>query len=251
MPSVVCARGFAGAGFDSRRSQRKGAGILFASVRIRSFVRQRRSERNRVMDHAHAHHHHPTPSPAAPAKAPAGAEYTCPMHPQIVRAEPGSCPICGMALELRTVTAQDTENAELASMTKRFWISTLLTLPVFGIAMAEMIPGQPVQHALGPRDHERREAGEQDREVPEPKHRDDRRGEAQCPGHVGQVMRRPTGASAGCGHGPRSPRSAGPAGSPDRAAAAPAPRPPRAPGRAPARTPAAGRPASPPRRCDG
>ncbi|HET8935331.1 MAG TPA: copper-translocating P-type ATPase [Polyangiales bacterium] len=72
------------------------------------------------------------------------------MHPQIVRTEPGSCPICGMGLEPRMVTAQDTENAELTAMWRRFWISTLLTLPVFSIAMAEMIPGQPVQHALGP-----------------------------------------------------------------------------------------------------
>jgi Cu+-exporting ATPase len=55
-----------------------------------------------------------------------------------------------MALEPRTVSLQDTENAELASMWRRFWVSTWLTLPVFGIAMAEMIPGQPVQRALGP-----------------------------------------------------------------------------------------------------
>jgi len=53
-------------------------------------------------------------------------EYTCPMHPQIVRSEPGSCPICGMALEPRTVTAAEEENPELLDMTRRFWVSLAL-----------------------------------------------------------------------------------------------------------------------------
>ncbi len=77
-------------------------------------------------------------------------EYTCPMHPQIVRDAPGSCPICGMALEPRTVTLAEEENPELQDMTRRFWISLALTIPVFLLAMSEMIPGQPVQHALSP-----------------------------------------------------------------------------------------------------
>ena len=75
-------------------------------------------------------------------------EYTCPMHPEIVRPGPGSCPICGMALEPRTVTAQDEENPELRDMTRRFWISVLLTVPLLGIAMADMLPGMPVKSAL-------------------------------------------------------------------------------------------------------
>jgi P-type Cu+ transporter len=75
-------------------------------------------------------------------------EYTCPMHPEIVRAGSGSCPICGMALEPRTVTAEAEENPELRDMTRRFWISLALTLPLLGIAMADMLPGMPVQHAL-------------------------------------------------------------------------------------------------------
>ncbi|MEQ1583617.1 MAG: copper-translocating P-type ATPase, partial [Candidatus Nitrotoga sp.] len=62
-------------------------------------------------------------------------EYVCPMHPQIVRSEPGDCPICGMALELRTVAAKE-ENPELDDMTRRFWISTVLAVPVFVMAMA-------------------------------------------------------------------------------------------------------------------
>ncbi len=56
-------------------------------------------------------------------------EYTCPMHPQIVRPGPGSCPICGMALEPRTAAAEDGENPELVSMTRRFWVSVALAIP--------------------------------------------------------------------------------------------------------------------------
>ena len=77
-------------------------------------------------------------------------EYTCPMHPEIVRSEPGSCPICGMALEPRTVTAQEEENPELRLMTRRFWVSLALTVPLLAIAMADMLPGMPLQHALPP-----------------------------------------------------------------------------------------------------
>ncbi len=70
------------------------------------------------------------------------AEYTCPMHPEIVRPQPGSCPICGMALEPKTTSAapSDEENAELRDMTKRFWISAGLTLPVFALAMTHFLP---------------------------------------------------------------------------------------------------------------
>jgi Cu+-exporting ATPase len=75
-------------------------------------------------------------------------EYTCPMHPEIVRDQPGNCPICGMALEPRTVTAIEEENPELRDMSRRFWISVILTVPLLGIAMADMLPGMPVQHAL-------------------------------------------------------------------------------------------------------
>jgi Cu+-exporting ATPase len=79
---------------------------------------------------------------------PTRVEYTCPMHPDIVRPGPGSCPICGMALEPRTVTAQEEENPELRDMTRRFWVSALLTVPLLGIAMAGMLPGVPVQRAV-------------------------------------------------------------------------------------------------------
>ncbi|HEV8714642.1 MAG TPA: heavy metal translocating P-type ATPase [Candidatus Binatia bacterium] len=79
------------------------------------------------------------------------AVYTCPMHPEIVRSEPGSCPICGMALEPRTVTVEAETNPELVDMTRRFWTSLILTAPIFLMAMAEMLLGQPLQHLFSPR----------------------------------------------------------------------------------------------------
>jgi Cu+-exporting ATPase len=71
-------------------------------------------------------------------------QYTCPMHPEIVRTAPGSCPICGMALEPRTVTLDGKENLELRDMSRRFWVSVVLAAPVLFLAMADMIPGRPV-----------------------------------------------------------------------------------------------------------
>ncbi len=62
-------------------------------------------------------------------------EYTCPMHPQIVQPKPGSCPICGMALEPKAFTAEKEENAELKDMTLRFGISLFLTLPILFFTM--------------------------------------------------------------------------------------------------------------------
>ena len=75
-------------------------------------------------------------------------EYTCPMHPEVVRPGPGTCPICGMALEPRTVTVKEEENPELRDMTRRFWIGLALTAPLLAVAMADMLPGMPVQRAL-------------------------------------------------------------------------------------------------------
>ncbi len=76
-----------------------------------------------------------------PAPVKEGTKYTCPMHPEIVRDGPGDCPICGMALEPMTVSAEEEENPELIDMTRRFWVSAVLTLPVLLIAMGEMVPG--------------------------------------------------------------------------------------------------------------
>jgi Cu+-exporting ATPase len=81
---------------------------------------------------------------SAPAAAPAtstapAVEYTCPMHPEIIRYAPGSCPICGMALEPRTGAAPGEENHELKDMTRRFWVSAALAIPLLAIAMAEYV----------------------------------------------------------------------------------------------------------------
>ena len=75
--------------------------------------------------------------PANPAAVTQRTEWVCPMHPEVVRAEPGSCPKCGMALEPRTATAE-IENPELRGMTRRFWISLVLTAPLLAASMAEM-----------------------------------------------------------------------------------------------------------------
>ena len=66
---------------------------------------------------------------------PAGTVYTCPMHPEIRQVGPGSCPICGMALEPELVTAETGPNPELADMTRRFWVGLALTIPVFALEM--------------------------------------------------------------------------------------------------------------------
>jgi P-type Cu+ transporter len=96
----------------------------------------------------------PAAAPAAPAAiapatgAQAGVLWTCPMHPQITQAGPGSCPICGMALELMTPTAVEPENPELRSMTRRFWFGVALSVPLAVISMADELGGHPVRALL-------------------------------------------------------------------------------------------------------
>ena len=81
-------------------------------------------------------------NPAWVTPATGQTSYTCPMHPEVQQDYPGDCPKCGMALEPKTLTAAPGEegNAELGDMTKRFWIGAVLTLPVFVLAMAHLIP---------------------------------------------------------------------------------------------------------------
>ena len=86
---------------------------------------------------------------ALPTPAPGAIEYVCPMHPEVVRDHPGSCPKCGMALEPRTVTAQAPPNPELADMTRRFWVSTALAVPLLLISMSDLLPGQSLRRVLG------------------------------------------------------------------------------------------------------
>jgi Cu+-exporting ATPase len=86
-------------------------------------------------------------APPAPATR---VQYVCPMHPQIVRDEPGSCPICGMGLEPRTITLEEPPNPDLVDMSRRLKLSVLPTIIVFLLGMSDLLPRQPVQHAVSP-----------------------------------------------------------------------------------------------------
>jgi len=81
---------------------------------------------------------------------PEGTIYTCPMHPEIRQVGPGSCPICGMALEPETVSLEDGPDPELVDMTRRFWVSALFTLPLFVYAMSDMVPGISFDRLIEP-----------------------------------------------------------------------------------------------------
>ena len=104
------------------RATFEGAPVFFCSAGCR---RKFEADPGRYVDQAGA------PSPAVPE----GAIYTCPMHPQIRQVGPGACPICGMALEPVTVTADSGPNAELADMSRRFWTGLALAAPVFVLEM--------------------------------------------------------------------------------------------------------------------
>jgi P-type Cu+ transporter len=111
--------------------------------------------------HRHTHQGHPhyfcsagcrTKFAADPAKylakdgrpaepVPEGTIYTCPMHPEVRQVGPGSCPICGMALEPEMVSAETGPNPELVDFSQRFWIGLVLTLPVFALEMGTHLAG--------------------------------------------------------------------------------------------------------------
>ncbi|HVH77372.1 MAG TPA: heavy metal translocating P-type ATPase [Stellaceae bacterium] len=93
-----------------------------------------------------------TSEPVSPPLPSAGTkvQWTCPMHPQIVREAPGSCPICGMALEPLTPTAGEVENPELRGMTRRFWVSAALSLPLVALAMADHFVAAALDALLPP-----------------------------------------------------------------------------------------------------
>jgi Cu+-exporting ATPase len=95
--------------------------------------------------------HYLSPDPAAAQQAvPEGTIYTCPMHPEIRQEGPGSCPICGMALEPETFSLDSGPDPEYIDMRRRFWISAAFSLPLFLYAMGDMIPGQPFQSWFDP-----------------------------------------------------------------------------------------------------
>jgi P-type Cu+ transporter len=83
----------------------------------------------------------PASAAAAVSPAAAGSRYTCPMHPEVVQIGPGSCPICGMALEPVAPSAEPEENVELSVMTRRFVVATVLALPLVVLGMRDMVPG--------------------------------------------------------------------------------------------------------------
>ena len=101
-------------------------------------------------DHTHDHHDHHGHGAALKAE-PKGdqrqVEYTCPMHPQVRQMGPGHCPICGMTLEPLLATAEQGESPELRDMTRRFWIGTALTVPVFALEMGGHLTN--LSHVVG------------------------------------------------------------------------------------------------------
>ncbi len=74
--------------------------------------------------------------------------WTCPMHPEVVRAAPGSCPKCGMALEPVGAMPDDSDNPELKDMTRRFVLSVIISVPLLIISMGDLLPGAPISALL-------------------------------------------------------------------------------------------------------
>jgi Cu+-exporting ATPase len=118
------------------RAQHAGKAYYFCSERCRS-----------KFDANPAHYIDPATSPAKAEPVPEGTIYTCPMHPEIRQVGPGSCPICGMALEPVLVGADTGPSEELIDMTRRFWIGLVLTIPVFALEMGGHLTG--LHHYLG------------------------------------------------------------------------------------------------------
>jgi P-type Cu+ transporter len=124
----------------------KGEEVLFCSASCRAkFAGAPEKYVKSVAESAHAacdaHGHDHAAAHAASVEAPKGAQWTCPMHPEIVRDGPGSCPICGMALEPMTPTADAGPNPELIDMTRRFWIGAALAAPVLVLEMGRHLFG--------------------------------------------------------------------------------------------------------------
>jgi Cu+-exporting ATPase len=86
-----------------------------------------------------------------PAAWASRVEWTCPMHPEIVRDAPGACPICGMALEPRAISLEEPDNPELREMSRRFWMGLALAVPLVALAMVHFMPGLHLEQVLPPR----------------------------------------------------------------------------------------------------
>jgi Cu+-exporting ATPase len=115
------------------KASHKGSEYFFCSKGCREkFI----ADPKKFLDKAkHDCPHHGAPSKPAAAAADSKAIYTCPMHPEVRQVGPGACPICGMALEPLTITADAAPNEELVDMKRRFWIGLALALPVFMLEM--------------------------------------------------------------------------------------------------------------------
>lgn len=128
----------------ARSVERDGRTVYFCSEGCRQkFLGSAATEKANTAGEHRGHQHPPA------SEGQASAKYTCPMHPQIEQDGPGQCPICGMALEPKTVQPDaEEDDSELRSMTLRFWVSLALSVPVLLISMLPMI-GVPVDHWLG------------------------------------------------------------------------------------------------------
>jgi len=114
----------------------------FAAEPAKFLVAKPAVEAAPVATHTHAH---PSPKPQA------AAVYTCPMHPEVRQVGPGSCPKCGMALEPATFSLEQPEDdTELRDMSRRLVVCAILTVPTFGLAMSEMLPGRPLDALVAP-----------------------------------------------------------------------------------------------------
>jgi Cu+-exporting ATPase len=132
-----------------RRAVHQGHEYFFCSDSCRTrFERDPESFTGDRKLRAHdGHRGDDAPAPPA-APAPPTAIYTCPMHPEVRQVGPGVCPQCGMALEPADATQKD-DGGELRDMTRRFWWSLAATVPLVAIGMRHMVPGQPLDHAIG------------------------------------------------------------------------------------------------------
>ncbi len=108
-----------------------------------------KSSRHGAREHGTHEHHAHAPPPVASADG-EKIIYTCPMHPEVEQDHPGNCPICGMALEPKTVTAE-VDDSEARDMTRRFWIAAVLSFPPLLLGMAHLIPGFQIDQYLSPK----------------------------------------------------------------------------------------------------
>ncbi|MFZ0448105.1 MAG: heavy metal translocating P-type ATPase [Desulfatiglandaceae bacterium] len=109
-----------------------------------------KSDPEKYIQKAHEDHDHGEPQETVTSPSDKSAQYTCPMHPEILQNGPGACPKCGMALE-PVVPSEEEDQSEYLYMRRRFWIGAILTLPLIIIAMRELIPGNPLEHLASAR----------------------------------------------------------------------------------------------------